>query len=56
MQPYIAHLEETCNYWLHIEKEEDMQTVLRTEGAGAPPTGTTAAAWPPGPGRPGRPG
>ena len=32
-----------CNYWLHIEKEEDMQNVLCTEGAGAPPTGTRAA-------------
>jgi EmrB/QacA subfamily drug resistance transporter len=32
-----------CNYWLHIEKEEDMQNVVCTERAGAPPTGARAA-------------
>ena len=32
-----------CNYWLHVEKEEDMQNVLGSEGAGAPPTGPRAA-------------
>jgi EmrB/QacA subfamily drug resistance transporter len=32
-----------CNYWLHIEKEEDMQKVVCTERGGAPPTGARAA-------------
>ena len=31
-----------CNYWLHIEKEEDMQSVPCSEGAGAPPAGPRA--------------
>jgi hypothetical protein len=42
VQLFVAHLEETCNYWLHIEKEEGMQTVRCAEGAGAPPAAKRA--------------